>query len=131
MDLLSAAMAGGGPPASGPGMMPPGPPGMTGGMGGPGVSPGGLPEIPAGGGAEMAQQLESAADQVLTIGSRVYAQGNHDAAIAIARAGKELRKASEKLRQSQQIGPPPMMGGPSGVGGGMGPMGPPPMPGMG
>jgi len=135
MDLISAAMAGGGPPASGPGMMPPGPPGMGGGP--PGMPPGvpgmggGLPEIPAGGGAEMSSQLEAAADQVLSIGSRVYAQGNHDAAIAIARAGKELRKASEKLRQAQPMGPPPAMMGGGGGPPGMGPMGPPPMPGMG
>ncbi len=133
MDLISAAMAGGGPggpggpPAASPAMMPPGPPTP---MGAPGMGPGGMPEIPAGGSAEMSQQLEAAADQVLSIGSRVYAQGNHDAAIAIARAGKELRKASEKLRQSQPMGAPPAMGGPPGTMGGVG-MGPPPLPGMG
>ena len=120
MDMIAAAMAGGGPggpggpPAAGPSMMPPGPPGPPPGAGppgmGPGMGPGGLPQIPAGGSAEMSSQLDAAADQVLSIGSRVYAQGNHDAAIAIARAGKELRKAGEKLRQSQPMGPPPMPG---------------------
>jgi hypothetical protein len=56
----------------------------------------------------------------------------HDAAIACAKAVKELEKVPELVHENMQIGPPPNMGG-GGMGMGMPmmpPTGPPAFPGM-
>ena len=81
----------------------------------------------------MTQQLSTASSQVARIGAQLMGRGQHDAAIACAKAVKELEKIPQLIHKNTQVGGPPGMGGPGGGMGGppmMPQMGPPPMPGM-